>query len=102
MAIPVAGTARDLLRTTPTWWRFGVGRTRDQPGSPRRTNRMQRTPVDSSTMVSVGYEADSDTLEIEFVSGHVYQYFDVPSSVRDELLASESAGGYFNAAIRGH
>lgn len=39
---------------------------------------MQRTPVDSSTMAAVGYDADSETLEIEFVNGHLYQYFDVP------------------------
>lgn len=63
---------------------------------------MQRTPVASSTMVAVGYDADSQTLEIEFVNGHLYQYFDVPPALHDELLASDSAGGYFNAAIRGH
>lgn len=63
---------------------------------------MQRTSVDSSVMVAVGYDADSQTLEIEFVNGHLYQYLDVPSALHDELLASDSAGGYFNASIRGH
>lgn len=34
---------------------------------------MQRIPVDSSTMVSVGYDADSGILEIEFVNGRLYR-----------------------------
>lgn len=63
---------------------------------------MQRIPVDSRTMVSVGYDADSGILEIEFVNGRLYQYFDVPPARFDELLGSDSAGRYFNAAIRGH
>lgn len=63
---------------------------------------MQRTLVESSTMVSVGYDPDSETLEIEFVNGHLYQYFDVPPTLFEELLGSDSAGGYLNAAIRGH
>ena len=63
---------------------------------------MQRTAVDSSTMVSVGYEEGSGTLEIEFENGSLYQYFDVPAAVYDELVTAESNARYFNAAIRGH
>ncbi len=53
-------------------------------------------------MVSVGYDAEAEILEIEFVNGHLYQYFDVPPSLFAEILGSESAGAYFNTAIRGH
>ena len=63
---------------------------------------MQRTAVDSSTMVAVGYEPGSEILEIEFVNGALYQYFDVPPGVHDELVGAASAGGYFNSAIRGN
>ena len=51
-------------------------------------------------MRSVGYESKSQILEIEFQSGEVYQYFDVPEMVHKELLRAESKGQYFNGEIR--
>lgn len=61
---------------------------------------MQRTPVDSTTMRSVGYDAGSRILEIEFASGTVYQYLGVPEEKYERLLAAESKGRYFNSEIR--
>ena len=51
-------------------------------------------------MRSVGYEAKSRILEIEFDSGAVYQYLDVPLRTYEELRAAESMGRYFNGEIR--
>ena len=51
-------------------------------------------------MRSVGYEAKSRILEIEFDSGAVYQYLDVPLRTYEELRAAESKGRYFNSEIR--
>ena len=51
-------------------------------------------------MKSVGYEARSRILEIEFDSGAVYQYIGVPARIYEQLLAAESKGGYFNSEIR--
>lgn len=62
---------------------------------------MDRTPVASSNIASVGYEDSNRTLEIEFHSGAVYQYFDVPGAVFDGLMAAASKGGFFHAQIRG-
>lgn len=62
---------------------------------------MKRTPVSSRSVAEVGYDEPSATLEIAFVNGSVYQYFDVPKHVVDELMGSESIGGYFSSAIRG-
>jgi hypothetical protein len=59
---------------------------------------MERVPVVSSALRSVGY--DDDTLEIEFVSGTVYRYFDVPERVHDELMRADSHGEFFNAHVR--
>jgi hypothetical protein len=47
----------------------------------------------------VGYE--DNVLEIEFLDGGVYQYFDVPESIYTGLIQAESAGKYFWANIRG-
>ena len=61
---------------------------------------MERVNVVSSNINSVGYEESSNTLEIEFKSGSVYQYFNVPQEVYNELLQAGSIGGYFVKNIR--
>lgn len=61
---------------------------------------MRRTAVDSTTMLSVGYDSAHQILEIEFTSGAVYQYLEVPATVFDELICAESKGRYFNQEIR--
>lgn len=57
---------------------------------------MNRTPVQSSNVVSIGYDAETQVLEIEFRSG-VYQYQGVPRQVFDGLLAADSVGKAVNA-----
>jgi hypothetical protein len=61
---------------------------------------MRRKPVDSTTMRSVGYQPKSRILEIEFDSGAVYQYLEVPARIYEQLLRAESKGRYFNSEIR--
>jgi hypothetical protein len=61
---------------------------------------MTRTPVTSTDLCSVGYDPVTRTLEIEFASGGVYQYSDVPPEVFEELLVADSPGRYFHARIR--
>ncbi len=62
---------------------------------------MDRHPVESSLIRSVGYDLDSSILEVEFVGDNrVYAYYDVPLSVYNELLEAESKGIYFNEYIR--
>ena len=46
---------------------------------------MNRTPVNSSNVSSVGYDPTSLTLEVEFHGGAVYQYFDVPIMTSSEI-----------------
>lgn len=61
---------------------------------------MERHSVDSSMATSVGYDALMSTLEIEFRSGEVWQYHQVPESVYFEMI-SDSIGKYFQAHIKG-
>jgi hypothetical protein len=61
---------------------------------------MNRTLVTSSNVVSVGYDPDSMTLEVEFKDGPVYQYFDVPEAVYQELMRASSVGQFMHANIR--
>lgn len=62
---------------------------------------MKRIPVTSSNIAQVGYDPETQTLEVEFHSGAVYQYFDVPQSVYDALMNAESIGGFLNSQIKG-
>lgn len=62
---------------------------------------MNREPVTSSNIASIGYDADSQTLEIEFLNGGVYQYFDVPQHVHQELMNASSQGQYLAQNIKG-
>jgi hypothetical protein len=63
-------------------------------------SRMQREAVESTTMRSVGYDQPNQVLEIEFQSGAVYQYLDVPPAIHKELMDAASKGRYFNHEIR--
>lgn len=61
---------------------------------------MKRDQVASSNLVSVGYDPRSETLEIEFMNGSVYQYYNVPESIYDALIAAPSAGRFFAYQIK--
>lgn len=60
---------------------------------------MQRESVSSSNIASVGYNPTEKILEIEFNHGGIYQYFDVPQEVYDDLISASSHGKYFRANI---
>ncbi|MER9273604.1 KTSC domain-containing protein [Mesorhizobium sp. M0643] len=61
---------------------------------------MIRDPVASSNIASIGYDPDSETLEIEYTNGSVYQYFNVPSALNEQLMAAPSKGQFLNVYIR--
>lgn len=63
---------------------------------------MQRIPVASSDLRAVGYDPASQTLEIEFHSGGIYQYYGVPQAIYHALMAAGSHGSYFHAHIKDH
>lgn len=61
---------------------------------------MRRLPVDSTSLASIGYDAATATLEVEFRHGGVYRYFLVPASVYRALIDAESKGRFLNEAIK--
>lgn len=63
---------------------------------------MKRTPVDSSNISSIGYDEGSNTLEIEFHGGAVYQYFDVPLNIYEGIMEAGSKGRYLVQHVKGH
>jgi hypothetical protein len=61
---------------------------------------IDRRGVTSTTISTIGYDREAQTLEIEFTKGGIYQYFDVPESEYEALMAASSAGGYLAKNIR--
>lgn len=61
---------------------------------------INRQRVDSSAIAAVGYDAAARVLEIEFRSGAIYRYLDVPEEIHRRLLAAGSKGGFFGKNIR--
>jgi hypothetical protein len=63
---------------------------------------MHKAPVQSKSIKSIGYDAQTSTLEIEFHNGNVYQYFDVPQAVHVEMMQAASLGQFFIGQIKGN
>jgi hypothetical protein len=61
---------------------------------------MERQPVSSSNIASIGYDPNSETLEIEFNTGKVYQYYNVPQFMHERLMEAPSHGVFFAAEIK--
>src|SRR5438445_7586835 len=61
---------------------------------------MDRIEVNSSTIKTVGYDSETQTLEVEFNSGGIYSYANVPQEVYDRFMVSESRGHFFAVDIR--
>ncbi len=53
---------------------------------------MEMINVSSSNVASVGYDEDSSTLQVEFINGGTYQYFDVPENIFSGLRDAGSVG----------
>lgn len=66
---------------------------------------MLRTAVTSSNIKAVAYDNPTKVLEIEFTTGAVYRYADVPLPVWSEFMrrkaSGESIGKYFNSNVKG-
>ena len=61
---------------------------------------MDRVPVRSTNLGSVGYDPIEGTLEIEFLNGRVYEYYRVPELIFSALVAAASPGEYFADHIK--
>lgn len=61
---------------------------------------MDRIPVASSNIVSIGYDETNKVLEVEFTGGAIYQYYNVPSDIYQNFIKAPSTGYYFSENIK--
>lgn len=62
---------------------------------------MLRVVIESTSIRSYGYSKEMRLLQIEFLDGKVYDYFDVPEEVYFEFVGSLSKGQFLNSKILG-
>jgi len=58
------------------------------------------TPVVSSNVKAFRYNEGSRVFEIQFTSGRIYGFKDVPKNIVDEFATADSKGKFFNSAIK--
>ena len=61
---------------------------------------MDRASVGSSNISEIGYESSSETLEVMFSNGSVYQYYNVGQALFDQMMQAPSKGQFLNVYIR--
>ncbi len=59
-------------------------------------------PFTSSNIAAIRYEEDQLLLEVEFLNGSRYHYYDVPPQVAHAFDQAGSKGEFLAASIKGH
>jgi len=57
---------------------------------------------ESSNIARFAYDATAHVLRVEFKSGGLYDYFDVPNNIFEGMKAAPSKGQYLAYQIKGH
>ncbi len=53
-------------------------------------------PVSSSNIAAVGYDAENQTVHVQFLNGSTYAYKGVPEHEFENLRTAPSVGSYLN------
>lgn len=61
---------------------------------------MNMISVASTNLRAIGYDTETQDLEVHFENGLKYRYRLVPAAVFDGLLNAPSKGQYFNRTIK--
>ena len=61
---------------------------------------MEHRSVSSSNLSSVGYDESTETLEVQFQNGSVFQYHGVSAETHEQLMQARSVGSFFHSNIK--
>lgn len=67
---------------------------------PQREGKLKKHLVDSSNLEWIAYDKKNSELYIQFHSGGLYKYMNVPENIFNGLLSAGSHGRYFWMKIR--
>ena len=60
---------------------------------------MKRIPIQSGELISIGYDAELQILEIEFSDHDVYQFVEVSAEIYSAFMNASDLYQYFKAHI---
>ncbi|MCL5743772.1 MAG: KTSC domain-containing protein [Acidobacteria bacterium] len=66
-----------------------------------KTKAIKMQPIESESIESLGYDAASKTLHVQFRNGGKYKHLNVSRKDYDALMAADSKGSHFSHHIRG-
>lgn len=72
-----------------------------EPQETRLDGDILMLPVNSTMASAIGYDRERQILQIEFLNGLSYQYYNVELETWKRLLLSNSKGKFFNRKIKG-
>jgi hypothetical protein len=61
---------------------------------------MEMTPVQSTQVASVGYDAATQTMAVQFKAGGLYEYAGVPADVAAAAVKAESIGRFLAQNVK--
>ena len=61
---------------------------------------MNKLNVVSSNVKAIGYDDRTQTLEVEFLNGRVYQYYGVQEHLHSQFMAASSKGQFLHTYIK--
>jgi hypothetical protein len=61
---------------------------------------MDRSYVPSTNIASIGYDEATETLEVEFLSGSIYQYYNVRMNIYEQIMQAGSKGKFLNTYVK--
>jgi tRNA-binding EMAP/Myf-like protein len=62
---------------------------------------VERTAVESSHIASIGYDPETKVMQVEFRTGKVFDYIDVPAETHANVMQAESKGRAFKRVLAG-
>jgi hypothetical protein len=71
-----------------------------QASQPKKRPAIVTTPCNSSQLKAWGYDASTQTMQVDFLRGASCQYDNVPQAVADAMAKAESIGQYFGQHVR--
>lgn len=63
-------------------------------------DQIEMLPVVSTNIAAIGYSDVFSVLQVDFLNGTRYRYFDIPAQVFRDFLAAPSKGRYLNNVIK--
>ena len=105
-ALEISKQINDAFRLLKNYVPLSNAKQEKYPDSKSRSKRtvkpeFHRVKINSPLIWSVGYDAFTKILEVEFYESGVFHYYDVPEIIYKKLMFAEAADEFLNKNIEG-